>query len=93
MADEGLHKEIIDTGPSPEMVALKKKITVLQWMYGALFIASLVLLVTNFGKRDGDMTILWAVSLGGAVLVRLYRQSQVAKYNAQVMGGRVGPMV
>ena len=93
MADEGLHKEVVDTGPSPELVALKKKINALQIAYGVLFIASLILLITNFGKRNGDMTILWAVSLGGAVLVRLYRQSQVSKYNAIVMGGRVGPMV
>ena len=93
MAEEGLHKEVIDSGPSPEMVALKKKINVLQGLYAVLFIASLILLVTNFGKRDSNMTILWAASLGGAVLVRLYRQSQVSKYNALVMGGRVGPMV
>jgi hypothetical protein len=93
MADERLHKEVIDSGPSPELVALKKKLGVLQVAYAVLFIASLVLLVTNFGKRDNDRTILWAVSLGAAVLVRLYRQSQVSKYNAIVMGGRVGPMV
>jgi len=93
MADEGLHKEVIDSGPSPELVALKKKINVLQGLYAVLFIASLILLVTNFGKRDSDMTILWACSLGAAVLTRLYRQSQVSKYNAIVMGGRVGPMV
>ncbi|HEY6033661.1 MAG TPA: hypothetical protein VIV58_05355 [Kofleriaceae bacterium] len=93
MAEERLHKEIVDTGPSPELVALKRKINVLQALYAVLFVASLVLIVTNFGKRNSDMTILWAVSLGGAVLVRLYRQSQVSKYNAIVMGGRVGPMV
>jgi len=93
MADERLHKEIVDTGPSPELLALKKKINFLQALYALLFIASLILLVTNFGKRDSDMTILWACSLGAAVLTRLYRQSQVSKYNAIVMGGRVGPMV
>lgn len=93
MADEGLHKEVVDSGPSPELLALKKRINVLQGLYAVLFLASLLLIVTNFGKHDSQMTILWAVSLGAAVLVRLYRQSQVSKYNAIVMGGRVGPMV
>jgi len=93
MADERLHKEVVDSGPSPELLALKKKLNILQGLYALLFLGSLIVLVTNFGKRDGDMTILWAVLLGAAVLTRLYRQTQVSKYNQIVMGGRVGPMV
>ena len=70
-----------------QLAALKKKIDLLQKVYFALFIGSLVLIVVN------RATFLWAVVLGSAVCTRLYRQSQVTKYNAIVARGGPSPIV
>ena len=93
MADDGLQRQVEDGAPNPQLVSLKKKIDAMQILYVVLFIASLVLLVTNWQTHaDSSMHVVWAVSLGGAVLVRVIRQQMVAKYNALLMGGRQGPL-
>jgi hypothetical protein len=70
-----------------ELAALKKKTDLLQKVYFGLFVFSLVLIVLRHA------TVLWALSLGGAVCVRLYRQSLVNKYNRILAGNRPGPLV
>ncbi|MEO8841566.1 MAG: hypothetical protein ABI591_29815 [Kofleriaceae bacterium] len=93
MSDEGLHRQVEDSGPNPQLVAMKRRIDAMQLAYLILFVASLVLLITNWQTHaQSQMHVLWAVSLGGAVLVRVIRQSMVAKYNSALMGGRPGPL-
>jgi hypothetical protein len=88
-----LEKQVQDDAPNPELVAMKKKIDAMQIAYFVLFVASLVLLITNWQTHaQSSMHVLWAVTLGGAVLVRVIRQSMVAKYNSALMGGRPGPL-
>ncbi|HEY1816307.1 MAG TPA: hypothetical protein VGG74_28360 [Kofleriaceae bacterium] len=91
---EGLHKQVEEPAQNAELVAMKSKIGMLQIVYGVLFGLSLVLLVYQYGTHhySSSLNVAWAVSLGGAVLVRLYRQSQVNKYNQLLMGGRQGPL-
>jgi hypothetical protein len=93
MSDDGLQRQVEDSGPNPQLVAMKKKIDAMQIAYFVLFVASLVLLITNWQTHaQSSMHVLWAVTLGGAVLVRVIRQSMVAKYNSALMGGRPGPL-
>jgi hypothetical protein len=93
MADEGLKKQVEDGAPNPVLVAMKKRISMLQGLYFVLFIASLVLLVWNWQSHAPQyMHVLWAFTLGGAVVVRLIRQSLVNKYNSALMGGRPAPL-
>jgi hypothetical protein len=92
MAD-GLSKQVEDPAQNAELVAMKKKIGFLQGLYFVLFVASLVLIVYNWQTHAASsMHILWAFALGGAVIVRLIRQSMVNKYNQVLMGGRQGPL-
>ena len=52
-----------------------------------------MLLIFNWQTHaESSMHVVWAISLGGAVLVRVIRQSMVAKYNSALMGGRPGPL-
>ena len=69
-----------------QLAALKRKIDLLQKVYLGLFIVSLVLIVVN------RATFIWALALGSAVCTRLYRQSQVTKYNAIVARGGPSPI-
>lgn len=81
------------TGNEAELAALKKKIDFMQGLYLVLFITSLVVLVINWqGNQPSYMHLIWAGSLGGAVITRLTRQSKVAKYNSLLLGGRPGPL-
>jgi hypothetical protein len=90
---DGLSKQVEDPAQNAELIAMKKKIGFLQGLYFALFIASLVLIVYNYQTHAASsMHILWAFALGGAVVVRLIRQSLVNKYNQILMGGRQGPL-
>jgi hypothetical protein len=90
---EGLEKQVEEPAQNAELVAMKKKIGTLQIAYGVLFGISLILLVYQYTSHNStNLTIEWALSLGGAVLVRLYRQSLVNKYNQLLMGGRQGPL-
>jgi len=66
---------------------LKATIARLQVLYFVLFGASLVLLVTRWS------TVVWAITLGSAVVTRLYRGSLVNKYNAMLAQGREVPLV
>lgn len=92
MADEGLRKQVEVTAEHPELSKLRRTIGALQVLYFVLFGASLVLLVVNFGARSSDRDLLWALSLGGAVVTRLIRTSLVNKYNRLAMGGRPAPL-
>lgn len=77
-----------------DLEALKKKISVLQALYLVLFLASLVLLVARWTTPlPGASQLVWAVTLGGAVVVRIYRTSLVNKYNAELNRGRSAPLV
>jgi hypothetical protein len=88
-----LEKQVQSDEPNPELVAMKKKIDAMQLLYVVLFVASLVLLIFNWQTHaESSMHVVWAISLGGAVLVRVIRQSMVAKYNSALMGGRPGPL-
>ena len=93
MADEPLQRQVEDSGPNPQLVAMKKRIDAMQILYVVLFIASLVLLISNWQTHaQQSMHVLWAVSLGGAVLVRVIRQGMVSRYNSALMGGRPAPL-
>jgi hypothetical protein len=70
-----------------QLEQLKSTISRLQVLYFVLFGASLVLLVSRWS------TVLWAISLGSAVICRLYRSSLVNKYNALLAQGRDVPLV
>ena len=71
----------------PEVEALKSRIGLLQVAYVVLFGISLVILVATWNMRlPAAMHVAWALSLGGAVAVRLYRTSLVNKYNQKLMG-------
>lgn len=68
---------------------LKGRIDLLQKVYAVLFFLSLVLLAANWfvlGHTPAG-TVVWALSLGGAVATRLYRTSLVNRYNVLVAGG------
>ncbi len=69
-----------------QLASLKKKIDLLQKVYLGLFVGSLALIVVH------RATLVWAVLLGSAVCTRLYRQSQVTKYNAIVARGGPSPI-
>ena len=94
MAPSGLEKEVTPPSVDPQLASLKKKIDFLQVQYAVLFIASLVLLLSNIA-RTGEplyMHVLWAAALGAAVITRLVRTSYVHKYNALLMGGAAAPL-
>jgi hypothetical protein len=93
VAMSDLEKQVEAPAQNAELAAMKKKIGTLQIVYGVLFMVSLVLLVYQYtAHNSSNLTIEWAISLGGAVLVRFYRQSLVNKYNQLLMGGRQGPL-
>jgi len=81
--------------PNPEAAKLKSKIAMLQVAYVVLFGISLLVLVGRVAIHMGDnWQAPWAISLGGAVAVRIYRSSLVNKYNAMLRpGGAPAPMV
>ncbi len=90
---DGLQKQVASPSVDPALAALKKKIGFLQGLYLVLFIASLDMLLVNMSHpRPMSWHVVWALSLGGAVVTRIYRQSQVAKYNAILMGGGPTPL-
>ena len=94
MSNEGLTKQVVPPPPegSAELAALKRKIGVLQGLYFVLFFTSLVLLVIGFRGMAYYGHVAWAVTLGGAVLTRLTRQSLVNKYNRLLTGGGPAPL-
>jgi hypothetical protein len=73
--------------PPPEpreaqRLALAQRAQFLNIQYGVLFGASMLLLVYNWGGgRTLLTTVLWAATLGGAVITRVYRTSLVNKAN------------
>lgn len=92
---EGLNKQVESPHENAELGALKRRIGMLQMLYGVLFGLSLIVLVyqyTDHTHRSSGTTMLWACTLGGAVLVRLIRQGMVNKYNRILMGGQQGPL-
>jgi hypothetical protein len=64
----------------------------LQVLYFLLFAASLLLLVVNFGHKSSQQHLWWAISLGGAIVVRLVRTSLVNKHNRLLAGGGPAPL-
>jgi hypothetical protein len=72
-----------------EQERLKGLIGTLQIVYGGLFALSLVMLGTNWLVLGHSTvgTAIWAVTLGSAVMTRLYRTSLVNRYNVLVAGG------
>jgi len=64
-----------------EIAALKSKIDMLRIVYFIVFALSLGMIAM---KVD---TVLWAITLGSAVAIRLYRSSLVNKYNAAITKG------
>jgi hypothetical protein len=94
MENDGLQKQVESPSMDPVLAALKKRIGFLQGMYLVLFMASLGMLLVNMtAHRPLAFHVVWAVCLGAAVVTRIYRQSQVAKYNSLLMGGRPTPLV
>jgi hypothetical protein len=93
MANE-LEKQVVaPPDQHPELVAMKKKIGRMQGLYVVLFMTSLVVLVVNWsGGMTMGMNLLWAGSLGGAVITRIARSSLVAKYNSALLGGGPAPL-
>jgi hypothetical protein len=93
MTEEGLRKEVEPAIDPRQLTALRDKIAMLQVVYFVLFGCSLLLIIVNYQSHAGlYMHVLWAGSLLGAVGVRLYRQSQVSKYNSLLLGGRPAPL-
>jgi hypothetical protein len=76
-----------------ELAATQTKIKTLGGVYALLFFGSLVVLVYQSIQKDfrGASVALWAVLLGGAIATRLYRQSLVSKYNAEIAARRGQP--
>ncbi len=66
-----------------DLAALAGRLKFLNILYLALFGASLAMIVLQVSA------LLWACTLGSAVCVRLYRGSQLNKYNA----AKGGPLV
>jgi hypothetical protein len=75
-----------------ELASLKSKIDALRIVYAVLFFTSLAILVAQFTAHVQGLTLVWALTLGGAVVTRLIRQSMVNKYNALLAGGRPAPL-
>jgi hypothetical protein len=74
---------------SPEMRAMKDRIDLLQKLYLVLFLGSLGILVASYTVGIPPIGhVAWAITLGGAVITRIKRQSLVNKYNAALAGGR-----
>ena len=72
-----------------DLMKLKSTIDLLQKVYMVLFGISILLIVARWTiEMPAASTVAWAVALGGAVLVRLYRTSLVNKYNAKLQGDR-----
>ncbi|MDB4955529.1 MAG: hypothetical protein JWO36_3098 [Myxococcales bacterium] len=94
MANDGLQKQVmLPPDQSPELVAMKRKIDRMQGLYVALFMTSLVVLVLNWsGGMPASLHLVWALSLGGAVITRVTRSSLVAKYNSALLGGGPAPL-
>ena len=76
-----------------ELAATQTKIKTLGGGYALLFLASLVVLIFQWIRKDfgGPLFGLWAALLGGAVVVRLYRNSLVNKYNTEIAARRGQP--
>ena len=66
-----------------ERTELKKTIDALNTLYMVVFGASLVIIVLQalHAVEGSGWTVVWAITLGSAVLVRMYRTSLVNKYN------------
>lgn len=78
---------------SPSMRALKDRIDMMQKLYLFLFIGSLGILVASYTVGIPPIGhVAWAITLGGAVITRIKRQSMVNKYNAALAGGRPAPL-
>ena len=72
---------------------MKRKIDGMQKLYVVLFMASLVLLLVNWSQHSPMyMHVIWAASLGGAVITRITRLGMVAKYNSALLGGGPAPL-
>ncbi|HEY4119505.1 MAG TPA: hypothetical protein VGM56_16670 [Byssovorax sp.] len=70
-----------------EMASLKSRISSLQKVYFVLFIGSLAVLAFEYLVLRNPLTmVVWVLMLGGAVATRLYRNSLVNKYNAELDG-------
>jgi hypothetical protein len=77
----------------PDLQAMKRKIDNLQKLYLTLFLTSLAILVASWTIHLPAIGHLaWAVTLGGAVITRISRQSLVTKYNQAIMGGGPAPI-
>jgi hypothetical protein len=75
------------------MRALKDRIDMMQKLYLFLFIGSLGILVASYTIGIPPIGhVAWAITLGGAVITRIKRQSMVNKYNAALAGGRPAPL-
>ena len=92
MADEPLHREVEVLPESPQLAKLRHTIAALQVLYFVMFGASLLFLVVNFGHKSAQQHLWWAISLGGAVIVRLVRTSLVNKHNRLLAGGGPAPL-
>lgn len=71
-----------------DQAALKSRIDRLQIAYVVLFLGSIAMLVGNWFVLGHTPlgTGVWAVTLGSAVLTRIYRTSLVNRYNAMRLG-------
>ena len=77
-----------------EIEGLRRQAANLQIVYVVLFLASLVILVLQWTTIGfgAFTTIIWAATLGSAVLVRIYRSSLVQKLNAALLERSVNPV-
>ena len=87
--DHALQKQVMPPPAegSVQLASLKRTIDRLQILYGVLFGSSLAILVIGWGHMPYYANLAWAMTLGGAVLTRLKRQSLVNKYNRILSGG------
>jgi hypothetical protein len=77
---------------NPELAGLKAKIDTLRVLYAVLFFSSLGIIVLQFSMHVQGLTLPWVLTLGGAVVCRLVRQSYVNRYNSMLAGGRPAPL-
>jgi hypothetical protein len=94
MSNDGLQKQVmVPPDLDPALAVMKRKIDRLQGLYVVLFMTSLVVLVINWsGGMPLYLHLVWALSLGGAVITRITRSSLVAKYNSALLGGGPAPL-
>jgi hypothetical protein len=66
-----------------QVAALKSRIGILQIAYFIAFAITLVIIATLYRQHRGEL-VYWAVPLGLAVCIRLYRTSLIKRFTTEM---------